>query len=136
MLNVALWAFKPWLDLADSTNLSPNIGIGHSVLLPSTEKARPYDLDEEKPEAYPCTIAPVLSICLIHVIPDTNRPCFLLVRPTGTTWTAVRSHCSMFSARETPPTGTWFCPPTGSPHSGQRASCIGMPHSPTANYIC
>ena len=41
---------------------------------------------------------------------------------------------SISIARVTPAAGTWFCPPTGAPHSGQRASCIGMPHSPTANY--
>jgi len=40
----------------------------------------------------------------------------------------------MVSARLTPCTARWSCPPVFAPHSGQRASSIGIPHSPIANY--
>ncbi len=40
---------------------------------------------------------------------------------------------SMSSARLTPWTIRWSCPPTSAPHSGQRARSMGIPHSPMAN---
>jgi len=49
---------------------------------------------------------------------------------------SLTAHPSISTALVTPTAGWWLNPPTVAPHSGHRACCIGIPHSPTANFLC